>query len=40
MSSTHDYVKDKRNNDVQVFVNGKFYHRSDAKISDMDSGYL
>ncbi len=40
MSSTHDYVKDKRNNDVQVFVNGKFYHRSDAKISVMDSGYL
>ena len=40
MSSTHDYIKDSRNDNVQIFVNGKFYHRLAAKISVMDSGYL
>ncbi len=40
MSSTHDYIKDSRNENVQIFVNGKFYHRLAAKISVMDSGYL
>ena len=40
MSSTHDYIKDSRNENVQIFLNGKFYHRLVAKISVMDSGYL
>jgi len=40
MASTHDYDIDKRNNDIQIYVNGEFFHRSEAKISVMDSGYL
>ena len=40
MASTHDYDNDSRNNDIQIFINGEFYHRSEAKISVMDSGYL
>ena len=40
MPSTHDYIDDKRNNNVQVYINGKFYHRSKANISVMDSGFL
>lgn len=40
MASTHDYDIDKRNNDIQIYINGEFFHRSKAKISVMDSGYL
>ena len=40
MASTHDFDQDVRNEDVKVYVNGEFYHRSEAKISVMDSGYL
>ena len=40
MPSTHDYIDDKRNNNVQVYINGEFYHRSKANISVMDSGFL
>ena len=40
MSSTHDYITDKRNNNIQVYINGKFYHRSKANVSVMDSGFL
>ncbi len=40
MPSTHDYDFDKRNEDVKVYVNGEFFHRSEAKVSVMDSGYL
>ena len=40
MPSTHDYIDDKRNNSIQVYINGKFYHRSKANISVMDSGFL
>ena len=40
MASTHDYDNDSRNNDIQIFINGEFYLRSEAKISVMDSGYL
>jgi len=40
MASTHDYDIDKRNNDIQIYINGEFFHRSEAKISVMDSGYL
>ena len=40
MPSTHDYKDDKRNNHIQVYLNGQFYHRSKANISVMDSGFL
>ena len=40
MASTHDYDIDKRNNDIQIYINGEFFHRSEAKLSVMDSGYL
>ena len=40
MVSTHDYEFDKRNEDIQVHINGEFFHRSEAKVSVMDSGYL
>ena len=40
MASTHDYDVDKRNDDIQVYINGEFFHRSEAKVSVMDSGYL
>ena len=40
MASTHDYKKDLRNSDVKIYINGKFYHRSKAKISVMESGFL
>jgi branched-chain amino acid aminotransferase len=38
--STHSAVADPRNADVQIFVNGEFFHRSEAKISVFDSGFL
>ena len=40
MSSTHDYIMDKRNKEIQIYINGEFYHRSEANVSVMDSGFL
>ena len=40
MASTHDYVKDLRNEDIKIYINGEYYHRSEAKISVFDSGFL
>ena len=40
MASTHDYDFDKRNDDIQIYINGQYFHRSEAKVSVMDSGYL
>ena len=40
MASTHDYINDKRNEDIYVYINGEFFHRSEAKISVFDSGFL
>ena len=40
MASTHDYKADVRNSDIQIYINGIFFHRSEAKVSVMDSGYL
>lgn len=37
---THDALPDPRNADVQVYINGDFYPRDEAKISVFDSGYL
>lgn len=38
--STHAAVADERNADVQISINGEFFHRRDAKISVFDSGFL
>ena len=40
MSSTHDYLNDKRNENIQIYLNGKFYPRSKANVSVLDSGFL
>ena len=40
MPSSHDYIKDKRNKNIKIYVNGKFYHRDKAKISVFDSSAL
>ena len=40
MASTHDFVIDKRNEDIKIYIDGNFFPRSEAKISVMDSGYL
>jgi branched-chain amino acid aminotransferase len=37
---THDALPDPRNADVQVYIDGRFYHRDEANISVFDSGYL
>ena len=38
--STHSAVDDPRNASVEIYINGEFFPRSDAKISVFDSGYL
>ena len=40
MPSTHDYANDERNENIQIYMNGKFYYRSKAKVSVLDSGFL
>ena len=40
MASTHDYVEDIRNDNIKIYINGEYYHRSNAKISVFDSGFL
>ena len=40
MASTHDYEIDSRNDNIQIYINGQFFPRTDAKVSVMDSGYL
>ena len=40
MPSSHDYKKDKRNQEIKIFINGKFLTRKNAKISVFDSGFL
>jgi branched-chain amino acid aminotransferase len=37
---THEALPDERNKDVQIYINGEFFHRDQAKISVFDSGYL
>ena len=37
---THSYTKDNRNKTIQIYINGDFYHRDNAKISVFDSGFL
>ncbi len=38
--STHAAVADERNADVQIYINGEFFPRAEAKISVFDSGFL
>ena len=38
--TTHSAVPDERNADVQIFINGEYFHRDEARISVFDSGYL
>ena len=40
MVSSHDFLKNKRNKNIKIYVNGKFYHRDKAKISVFDSSSL
>ena len=40
MPSSHDYKKDKRNKNIKIYINGKFFLRKNAKISVFDSGFL
>jgi len=40
ITSTHSYRYDERNENIQIYINGKFYPRSEARISVFDSGFL
>ena len=40
MVSSHDFVDDKRNKSIKIYINGKFYKRKDAKISVFDSSTM
>ena len=40
MSSSHDYKQDKRNNNIKIYINGKFHLRKNAKISVFDSSVM
>jgi len=40
MTSSHDYNKDKRNKNIKIYINNKFYPRNKASISVFDSGFL
>ena len=40
MPSSHDFKKDKRNQNIKIYINNKFYKRNNAKISVFDSGFL
>ena len=40
MTSSHDFKKDKRNESIKIYINGKFFKRKNAKISVFDSGFL
>ena len=33
-------IIDERNSNIQIYINGSFYLRDDAKISVFDSGFL
>lgn len=37
---THEYQDDPRNADILININGELFHRSEAKISVFDSGFI
>lgn len=39
-SSSQSYVKDPRNETVEIYVNGRFFRREDAKVSIFDAGFV
>ena len=38
--SSHSYISNPKNKDIFININGKLFHRSEAKISVFDSGFL
>ena len=40
VKGTHSYLKDDRNKNIKIYVNGKILPRKDASISVFDSGFL
>ena len=40
MPSSHEFIKDKRNKNIKIYINGKFFVREKAKISVFDSSIL
>ena len=38
--STHQALADERNESVEIFINGEFFARHEAKVSVFDSGFL
>ena len=38
--STHSYIKNSKNDDIFINVNGELFRRDEAKISVFDSGFL
>ena len=38
--SSHSYVKNDKNSNIFINIDGKLFHRSEAKISVFDSGFL
>ena len=38
--SSHSYISNPKNNDIFININGELFHRSEAKISVFDSGFL
>ena len=38
--SSHSYVKNDKNANIFINIDGKLYQRNDAKISVFDSGFL
>jgi branched-chain amino acid aminotransferase len=40
MSATHDFIEDKRNESILIYINGDLVPRSEARISVFDSGFL
>ena len=39
-SSSQSYVKDPRNDAVEIYVNGEFFSRDEAKVSIFDAGFV
>ena len=38
--SSHSYIKNDKNYDIFINIDGKLFHRNEAKISVFDSGFL
>ena len=38
--SSHSYIKNQKNDDIKININGELFHRKEAKISVLDSGFL